>query len=199
MIGYLKGTVVEKSENNIVVNTGQVGYEVLVAQPIALNLEIGQQAEIFVHTHYKTDGISLYGFSCPEEKLLFLQLIKVDTVGPKSALNILQSGSWQTIVDLIEEGDVGSLSKFQKVGKKTAEHLVVKLKGKLRKLFTETGFKTPAPVGAPKNRMEVESMLVNLGFRPQEVGKVLEELPMKLWEESSETIIRSALNLLGGN
>src|ERR1017187_1299237 len=135
MIAYLKGPVLDKSESAIVTDAQGVGYEVSCSPRTLVSLPSpGQRVELFIHTHYKSDGAALFGFATREEKELFLMLIKVDSVGPKSALNILSAAPWMELIDLIEIGDTTSLSKLPKISKKTAEHLVVKLKGKLQNI-----------------------------------------------------------------
>jgi Holliday junction DNA helicase RuvA len=198
MIGYLHGVVVQKSANHVVINVQGVGYEVFCTPQILEVFELQRPISLFIHTHYKSDGVALYGFPTSQEKDLFLSLIKVDSVGPKSALNILGAAQWEDTVSLIEEGDVTGLSKLPKISKKTAEHLVVKLKGKLGDLLS---------IAAPKSkntevrklRLEASTALGHLGFKPQDVERTLGNLDDEAWQGDLQLVIRHALNHLAGN
>jgi Holliday junction DNA helicase RuvA len=208
MIAFLRGAILSKNEMSLVVEAGGVGYEVACPpQVIEAQGQVGSQAKLFIHTHYKTDGVALFGFNRIEEKSLFLSLIKVDSVGPKSALNILSAAPWDEIVHLIEDGDVTSLSKLPKISKKTAEHLVVKLKGKLHDLLlTQSGDETqPLPAKTSRisehRRMRLEALtaLSHLGFKPQDIERTLADLKEETWQGDLQTVIRTALNDLSGN
>jgi Holliday junction DNA helicase RuvA len=184
---------------------------------------VGSKAQLFVHTHYKADGAALYGFLTRPEKDLFLMLIKVDSVGPKSALNILSAAEWAEIVRLIEDGDTLALSKLPKISKKTAEHLVVKLKGKLTELLLlaeSGGAEAPAASGTSvaatggrgavpgakvpmrvqrKIRGEASTALVHLGYRGPDVDRVLDQLDEEVWSQDLPEVIRQALGGLSQN
>ncbi len=199
MIAYLRGTIVSKAEMTLVIDAQGVGYEVFCPPQVIETIgSIGSTGQLFIHTHYKTDGVALFGFSLSQEKSLFLSLIKVDSVGPKSALNILSAAPWDEIVHLIEDGDTGALSKLPKISKKTAEHLVVKLKGKLGELLLAAPKVTKV---SEHRRMRLEALtaLSHLGFKPQDIERTLSEITDDLWQGDLQSVIRTALNDLSGN
>jgi holliday junction DNA helicase RuvA len=224
VIAYLNGKLIEKRDSAVVIDVNGVGYDVFCPASIVQVLgSVGSDVRLYVHTSFSNNsGFSLYGFSSVAERALFLSLIKVDSVGPKSALNIMSAAPWDEIVHLIEDGDVAALSKLPKVGKKTAEHVVVKLKGKLGELFVmaqEAEGASPATgVGATaeaargissgartrsaqirKMRAEAQTALSSLGFKPQDVQATLDDLGDDAWAGDLQSVIRLALTGLAGN
>ncbi len=207
MIGMLSGKVFEKNDQSVIVDVLGVGYEVFCSTKTVEALgEKDSIVTLHVHSHYNTNGTSLFGFFSKPEKELFLWLIKVDSVGPKSALNILSAAPWMEIVELVEDGNSQALSKLPKISKKTAEHVVVKLKGKLSALAlhsespTDTAPRPPSKSATTRKiRGEAQTALVHLGFKSFEVERVLDELTEDIWTLDLETVIRSALSDLSGN
>lgn len=205
MIAFLEGTIVEKSDQAVIVQAGGVGYEV-ACTPVTLQ-GMGEEVSpvrLFVHTHYKNDGVALYGFNASEEKRLFLHLLKVDSVGPKSALNILQAAPLLQLVELIHSGDTNALAKLPKISKKLAEHLSVKLKGKLESLrgqpLSET-FSDDIDLLSKITalRAEARGALSHLGFKGADVDKALDQLKDEVWSTNLEEVIREALGTMRGN
>ena len=131
MIAYLKGKILEKSENLIILEVNNVGYEVNISLNTYLTLANKEECELFTYLQVKEDGISLFGFSTKSEKELFTNLITVNGVGPKMAITILSGASITDIVTAIVSEDSRMLSKFKGVGKKTAERIILELKEKL--------------------------------------------------------------------
>lgn len=131
MIAYLKGKILEKSENLIILEVNNVGYEVNISLNTYLTLANKEECELFTYLQVKEDGISLFGFSTKSEKELFTNLITVNGVGPKMAITILSGASIADIVTSIVSEDSKMLSKFKGVGKKTAERIILELKEKL--------------------------------------------------------------------
>jgi Holliday junction DNA helicase RuvA len=201
MIAFLRGTIISKGEMSVTIDTGGVGYEVSCPPQVVASLApTGGAGQLFIHTHYKTDGVALFGFSLAQEKSLFLCLIKVDSVGPKSALNILSAAPWDEIIHLIEDGDVSGLSKLPKISKKTAEHLVVKLKGKLGDLLLAQAAPKTARISEHRRmRLEALTALSHLGFKPQDIERTLADLNDDIWHGDLQSVIRFALNDLSGN
>ncbi len=193
MIGQLRGKLIEKSLEHIIFDVGGVGYELNCSVNTLDNLNLNAETKIFVHTHMREDALTLFGFSSSLEKRIFLSLLKVNGVGPKLALKILSGSSLDQLLQMIESGDVKAISTIPKVGKKTAEQLVLTLKGKLS--FEEdenepTLFKSP--MGA---RAELVSALVNLGYRLPDVEKVVSGLPREI---AIEEALRKGLAALSG-
>lgn len=189
MIGYLKGKVIEVSLDSVLLDVGSVGYE--IQAPLGALAEIqgrqGETLEFWIHTHVREDALSLFGFLQKKEKELFLQLLKVNGVGPKSAMNVLSGASFEQIHSMIENEDARGLSKLPKVGKKTAEQMILTLKGKL---VLQSG---DAP-NLPRNeKKELVFALTNLGFRSQDVERVVSKLPV---DQDLETGLKAALAAL---
>ena len=197
MIGSLKGRTVETSLETAIVDVGGVGYEVNCSTGTLAALELGEEARLWVHTHVREDAISLFGFATPVEKRLFLSLLKVTGVGPKLALKILSAASLDQLLDMIETGNVKALSGLPKVGKKTAEQLVLSLRGKLVTLDEAAKPSSPPKParGFSGPRADVASALLNLGFRPQDVERVVEGLADDVDVEAG---VRVSLRALSG-
>lgn len=176
MIGYLKGQLKEAGLEAALILINGVGYEVLGSQTLLADLvtRVNQEIEVWIYTHVREDALQLFGFASPDEKQLFLSLLKVNGVGPKSALNLLSGGSVNDIIGMIESEDAKGLSKLPKVGKKTAEQIILTLKGKL--VLTEKTSKA-TQLSLPKSASDIRSALINLGFKPNDVEKIIHHLP----------------------
>jgi len=212
MIGYLKGKVVQKLPQALIIEVMGVGYEVFCpVQTLEMFGQVGSEAELYVASQTRTDGTFLYGFQTPVEKLLFLKLIKADSVGPKMALTVLSAAPYDELARLIDAGETSALSKLPKVGKKTAENLVVKLKGKLEDLISEFNLIGDGPdiASRPQGAMagrkiprgvrgEAVTTLVHLGFRQNDVERTLEAVSEKVWDAGLEEVIREALRSIQG-
>lgn len=171
MISYLSGQIIDNQDGNLTILCRGVGYEVTCSSN-SLNDVIDRKiVQLWVYTHVREDALHLFGFSSQIEKKLFLNLLKVNGIGPKLAIQILSGASLDAIIDAIENTDVSALTQLPKVGKKTAEQMILTLKGTLTIDKTD---RTPTPV---KTHKEILSALVNLGFRSQEVEEVIHGLP----------------------
>jgi Holliday junction DNA helicase RuvA len=204
VIAFLKGRIIDHFDHGIVLDVSGVGYEVFCSQLTLDSIQGNQNViQLFVYTQYRSEGVSLFGFLSPQEKELFLNLIKVDTVGPKSALNIISGAPWQDLVHMIEAEDITQLSKLPKISKKTAELVVVKLKSKLKDLSLATQ-QTPSakpqykPTKDRKLKDEVSSALVHLGYRTPDIERVLDQVEEDFWTDGMEAVVRRALSGLSG-
>ena len=171
MIGYLRGQVLSVDADSAVILASGVGYEVDCTPATLAELALNQEQDLFIYTQVREDAIQLYGFRSMSEKQLFTSLIKVNGIGPRSAMQILAAGGVEQIVDLINRGDAKGLSSLPKVGKKTAEQIVLTLKGKLVQV-EETSVQQ-----GMTSRSAIVSALVHLGFRLNDVEKVVERMP----------------------
>jgi Holliday junction DNA helicase RuvA len=176
MIGYLKGILVEVGTDTALIDVGGVGYEILASANTLSDLQALMSKEIIVwiHTHVREDAFQLFGFHSKEEKNLFLSLLKVNGVGPKMALSILSGGRVEQICEMVESGNAKALSSLPKVGKKTAEQIILTLKGKLV-LIEPTTPNAKKKMAIP--HPEIASALLNLGFKPQAVEQFVATLP----------------------
>lgn len=165
MIAYLKGTLLEKHPNGVVVDVGGVGYEVMIPISTFSALpEEGKVVELRIHTHVREDALNLYGFHSADEKALFEKLISVSGIGPRLAVTVLSGLNTGELVAAIQNGDVNQLVRIPGVGKKTAERIVLELRDKLDMLRTappRAGQALREPL-SPVDE-DVLSALVNLG------------------------------------
>lgn len=195
MISSLRGKIAEHDQDGVVtIDVNGVGYEVQCSTN-SLDELLAQSASkpdvrLLIQTVVREDAISLFGFATANEKQMFSSLLKVNGIGPKMAIKILSGATLNQIMQMIDAGDVKALSGLPKVGKKTAEQLVLTLKGKL---VIEEAATPRRASGKPKS--EVVSALVNLGFRLQDVEKVVEDMPTDLDLQSG---IRHGLAALTG-
>jgi Holliday junction DNA helicase RuvA len=172
MIANLRGKVVEVHSDSAVIDCSGVGYEIFASSNTVSDLQgrIGKEVTLAIHTHVREDAFHLFGFLDRNEKQMFLSLLKVNGIGPKLAMNVLSGASTNQIMDMIDNEDVRGLTQLPKVGKKTAEQMILSLKGKLARSDKSVSPKI-------KGRQEISSALVNLGFRPLDVEKVIKDLP----------------------
>jgi Holliday junction DNA helicase RuvA len=231
MIGRLKGIVESREGEMCLLDVGGVCYELTCSLQTIDVLVNGERTRLEVFTHVREDQLALFGFSTVLEKELFMALLSVNGVGPKMAIKILSAAPVGHIARSVEAGDVKALSQLPKVGKKTAEQLIVSLKGKLTPFLDayqasgnfagasahSAGEPLPLAISARETILqEIDSALQNLGFRPQEVERVIAQLSAKYvgangtakdakdakdidgLELTLETGVRFALQTLGG-
>jgi len=184
MIGYLQGRPLRFGTDHFILLVQGIGYEVFASTQTLMALEGKSFAEVWVHTHVREDSLQLFGFATEMEKSLFVSLLKVNGIGPKSAITILSGAPSETILGWIEEANVAALSKLPKIGKKSSEQIVLTLQGKLvRSGDGVSGVKFVA-------RPQIVSALVNLGFRLHDVEKVVDAMPA---DTNLESGLRRAL------
>jgi holliday junction DNA helicase RuvA len=178
MISFLQGQLIPQNEDTVIVNVRGVGYEVWVSNQTMATLAGLTQVQVWIHTHVREDILQLFGFVQKAEKDLFLSLVKVNGIGPKVAMKILSGAPLNSIVQMIEDSDVRGLSKLPKVGKKTAEQIILELKGKLALGSEQT------PKLGFAARADIISALVNLGFKLQDVEKTVDQFdPLTEFED----------------
>lgn len=192
MIGYLKGNCLSLDQESVIVDVQGVGYEVFCSLNTLAELSASPQAQriFWIYTHVREDQLQLFGFLTKEEKSLFLSLLKVNGVGPKSALSILSGAQYNQLVEMIEAGDAKALSLLPKIGKKTAEQIILSLQGKLVRIEEKKKSKTSH---SSSNHSQIASALTNLGFKSQVIEEYLSDLPATTPVEEG---IRKALTQL---
>lgn len=184
MIGYIRGKILEVTAESVLVDVCGVGYEIIAPLSTLSELQCSfeqqpnslttKEFEFWIYTHIREDILQLYGFLSKMEKNMFHSLLKVNGVGPKLAVNALSGATPSQIMEMIENEDIKALSKLPKVGKKTAEQMILTLKGKL--VITPREQKDSKSFLPPMQK-ELISALVNLGFRLQDVEKTVSLLP----------------------
>lgn len=131
MIGYLKGKVIYKEDNVLLLENNGIGFEVCCSAGAAAKLQGAAEGEVYVYTAVREDGIFLYGFATPEEKSMFLKLVSVSGVGPKMGISVLSGMNLSALALAIATSDVKTLSKIKGLGKKTAERIILELREKI--------------------------------------------------------------------
>ncbi len=189
MISFLRGKFLEAYGDAIIIDVNGVGYEAHCSvHTIEYAMTAKKEAQVWIYTHVREDQITLFGFASKNEKALFMALLKVNGVGPKVALNILSGGTPENLVQMIENEDARSLSKIPKVGKKTAEQIILTLRGKLLKAEEVVS----AHMGVKK---QIFFALVNLGFKDVDVERVMKDISDTIEFENG---FRQSLSALSG-
>jgi Holliday junction DNA helicase RuvA len=196
MIGYLRGTIVEKHPNQVILETGGVGYDVQI--PISTYTwlpEQGATAALRIYTHVREDALVLFGFATAEEKAVFERLISVSGIGPKLAITVLSGLPTGELVTAIRTSDLPRLVRIPGIGKKTAERIVLELKDKL--MAVDAAGKTTMVVEAGPEYSTLErdvlSALQNLGCSRPAAEEALRKVQVKGAPAEFEPLFRAAL------
>ncbi|MDF1757475.1 MAG: Holliday junction branch migration protein RuvA [Legionellaceae bacterium] len=194
MIGWLCGKIIDKQQpGKFVIDVNGVGYDVETSLTTFFTLESEtNNIGLHIHTIVREDAFLLYGFIDIDERALFRALIKVNGIGPKVAIAILSSILPSEFIQCIHSQDTALLTKLPGIGKKTAERLVVEMKDSIKNL----SYTLPkvAEVGMVNHADEAISALEALGFKRQEISKVIDKIADA--SKSSEQLIREALRKL---
>ena len=187
MIGRLRGTLVAKSEDSVVVDVGGVGYVVAVTPRTLTTLPpIGEEAVLHTHLHVREDQLSLFGFDATADKDLFAVLLGVSGVGPKVGLAILATMTPDQLRMAVVSGDTAALTAVQGIGKRSAEKLMVELRPKM-----EASLETSAGTGPIS---DVREALMTLGYGPEEISDTLATMSQDL---PVEDMLKRSLQQLG--
>lgn len=164
MIAHLRGKLISRHPNEVIVETMGVGYDVTISVPTFSELPpAGSEVALHIHTHVREDQIALYGFLRPEEKQLFEKLITVSGIGPKLAITILSGMPTDDMINSIRGNEVARLTKIPGIGKKTAERMVLELRDKLPSTGGTDRVQVVPSLSATQE--DVLSALVNLGYQ----------------------------------
>lgn len=197
MYEYLTGVVTFINPYYIVVETNGIGYQIALGNPYRYSSKLNQKIKIYVHQAIREDAHLLYGFDSLEEKQLFLRLVSVSGIGPKSALAIMASEDHSGLIQAVESSDVTYLTKFPGVGKKTAQQMILDLKGKFGELSIDTPFSlfdeaTTKDATALSEAMEALSAL---GYSDREIKRVEKQLK-EVDNQTTDEYLRQALKLM---
>jgi holliday junction DNA helicase RuvA len=195
MIGLLRGRLLEKRPNQVILDVGGVGY--LVSVPLSTFAALGEihtEVTLLIHTHVREDALALYGFLSQREKHLFELLLGASGVGPSLALKILSGMNAEELVPAIRTGDLGRLTKISGVGRKTAERIVVELKDKLEAVPIEE--EKRAPASAAGVEADVKSALINLGYDERIAESAVKDAKHAGGAANFEKLLREALGSL---
>ncbi|MSB66294.1 Holliday junction branch migration protein RuvA [Leuconostoc lactis] len=195
MYEYINGLITNIYPAYIVVcDRSGVGYKLYTANPYRFEQNV--ESHVYVEQIVRENEIALYGFMDENEKILFNKLLNVSGIGPKSALAILASGDAQGLVNAVANDDVSYLTQFPGVGKKTAQQIILDLKGKLDDLAVSAGLDLTAAQPVANNQALADALaaLTSLGYSAKEIAKIEKSLAQTA--DTTDGYIRSALKLL---
>ncbi len=193
MIAMVSGPIAASGSDYVIVDTHGVGYMVYVPKPLLARLNDGDQVTLYTNLVVREDSLTLYGFESWVQRLLFDQLLAVSGIGPKVAMNLLSSFSPDDLRTALASGDVVRLSKVPGIGRKTAERMVLELKGKIDPRGILAG-----STGATGGRdSELIDILMGLGYSTAEANAAVASIPASA-PDSIDDRIRLALRYFGG-
>lgn len=194
MIGRLRGEVIDRSANTVLVDVGGVGYQVQVTAQCTYR--VGEKVDVHIHTNVRDDAIQLFGFADPIEREVFHYLLAVQNVGPVKAMAILETPV-ADFIEVVALRSAAKLSKLPGVGKKTAERILLDLYDKLvalRPSVTTAAADTPSTLPATPVAQDLVSALVNLGFRAPVAEETAAAAIGRLGEDAGlEALLKDAL------
>ncbi len=190
MISFLRGSVFDKQKQSLTLETsGGIGYEVHMAPLKLVEVKVGQEIALYTYLKVSDSALDLYGFETADERDFFTTLMTVSGVGPKTAMSILSLGAIDKISGAIARGDVKYLTGVSGLGKKTAERLVVELKGKV--MNQESGSTNN---GSSDAMSEVIEALVGMGYGRDEAKQAVQSIDVA--DKTTEQLLRLALKYI---
>lgn len=198
MIAFLRGRVLDKQPNSIIVDVQGVGYQVQV--PLSTFYDVGEagaEVALYIHTHVREEALQLFGFLTTLEQQIFERLISISGIGPKLAIAVLSGIDARELVGAVQRGDVARLTGVPGIGKKTAERIVLELKDRLAALAVTAGIGVSA-ASAPGDRLRADllSALQNLGYHRPAAEQAVETTLSATSDATFEQALRSALREL---
>ena len=193
MIAMVSGGIAASGSDYVIVDAHGVGYMVYLPKPLLARLNDGDQVTLYTNLVVREDSMTLYGFESWGQRLLFDQLLAVSGIGPKVAMNLLSSLSPDDLRAALASGDVVRLSKVPGIGRKTAERMVLELKGKIDPRGIMAG-----SLGTASSRdSELIDILTGLGYSAAEANAAVASIPAGT-PDSIDDRIRLALRYFGG-
>lgn len=189
MIAFLRGKILKKGENFIILDVNNVGYKIYISSAVFAEIETGEQLELFIYHYVREDNMSLYGFRSSGELEMFELLLSISGIGPKSALGVLSIASLDDIKQSISDGDAGLLTKVSGIGKKTAERIVLELREKISHIDGSKGVKHTHGGGD-----EIDALMA-LGYSMVQARDALSQVDSNIKDSGDR--IRQALKKLG--
>ena len=198
MIAYLSGKLLEKSTDVVIIETNGVGYEVSVPLSTFYDLgDVGSDVSLRIYTHVREDAIQLFGFKTLRERELYLRLISVQGIGPKSGIAVLSGMSSDELILALRTEDLAKLSTIPGVGRKTAERMVIDLRDKVGGIDTGEPFTERKGDGTGNETFDdALSALVNLGYQRNLAEKALQQSAKDGTDLSVQKLLRASLQIL---
>ncbi len=190
MISYLKGKIINKRQGFIIVETNNIGYKIFVCPALYIDFEENKEIEVYIYQYVREDSLDLYGFKNIEELELFEQLLSISGIGPKSALGVLGIALVDEIKESISRGDPALLTKVSGIGRKTAERVVLELRGKIDQSVGK-GIKTNVRGSASGDEIDA---LMALGYSLSQAREALWGVDTEI-KDSGERIRRALKRL----
>ena len=198
MIAFLRGSILEKQPNRVIVEVNGVGYDVVI--PLSTYYDVGDEGSevaLRVHTHVREDALQLYGFITDFERQVFERLIAISGIGPKLALAVLSGVDSRDLVIAVQRGDVARLTAIPGIGKKTAERIVLELRDRLAQLTVpDAAASGAATAEGERLRADLLSALQNLGYHRPQADKAVDSILTTVPEPTFEQALKSALREL---
>jgi Holliday junction DNA helicase RuvA len=197
VIAFLRGRVLDKQPNRILVDVNGVGYEVLV--PLSTFYEVGDEGSeisLRVHTHVREDTLQLYGFLTDLERQVFERLIGISGIGPKLAIAVLSGMETRELIVAVQRADVARLTGIPGIGKKTAERIVLELKDRLAQLAVTPVEETAAVSSTDRLKVDLLSALQNLGYHRPQAERAIDAALAGVGDAGFEHALRGALREL---
>lgn len=188
MIGYLSGKVISIKPTQLILDVNGVGYQIFISISTFEKISENNLISLYIHTHFREDSLSLYGFYSEKEKEMFELLISVSGIGPKVALSILSGISVEDLSNAILHADLNRLLSIPGVGRKTAERIVLELKSKVSDLISSSHSSKDYSI-----KQQAISALVTLGYNQKSSEKIVRELMANSPNLSLEEIIKKSL------
>jgi len=189
MITYLEGEVKHIAESFLEIFCGNTGYKVFCPHKTLGAYSIGERADIFTHLHVRENIMDLYGFKTRDERDFFEILISISGIGPKSGMGIIQAAPLDLLKRAIVSGDMSVLTKVSGIGQKTAQRIIIELKGKLPEVTNELDGESLREGG------DVIEALIGLGYSRSQAQSAFREVPENI--EGVENKVKEALKILG--
>ncbi len=181
MFNSLRGLVSHKGENQLFLLCGGIEWDISVSASTLSSLpEVGKEGRVFIFFHHKEDQMKLFGFASEDERSLFLDLMKVDGIGPRQAMKILSGISVESFISTLDSEDVDALTRIPGLGKKTAQKIILALRGKLTIAGNDA---------EPTEHNELLDGLVDMGFDKKKALKALEDAEKEI-EGSASSLPR---------
>lgn len=192
MIDRLRGIILEKRLDGVVVESGSFGLRVFLPGPNLGRLDEGDEVVLYTYLQVKDDGFSLFGFLDEEDRELFLLLIGVSGVGPKVAMGIFSRFSSGDVIYFIQNGDAKSLTEAPGIGKKTAQRLLLELKDKVKDLHPVAPAVDVVQTGRAEPHQDALDALISLGYSPNEARDAVKGID----SDDVEIVLKEALKRL---
>ncbi|MFE5320128.1 Holliday junction branch migration protein RuvA [Paenibacillus sp. NPDC056579] len=206
MIDYLRGSIVHRETEYVVMDVRGVGYRVFCANPFSVQIKEDEETTLYIHYHVREDAHLLFGFTTREEQSLFRLLLEVNGIGPKVAIGVLAGGKPEVIAASIQQENISFLTKLPGIGRKTAQRMILDLKDKLGAIpssvdslssFTgQADLFTPAQGGGSAWN-EAKAALMSLGYTEAEADRAGQAIKPKLQGvETVDAVMKLALQAL---